>query len=179
MSWTQRFIWAFWIFVIIMLVWQFYDYNKKISTPDPNHPAQDHYFFYMPKAGSGGAAAAAAEHDGPYVEQTDFRVEDGVPTSVSFTCHVTLKNIGKAKATGVEVCVRPFRGTQVYDDTSARNDNKVLPDDSPLAQISQWVTFPDLAPGESSTQSAVFMRANTSDYGENPKPEIIYEPEKK
>jgi hypothetical protein len=182
MSWTQRLIWAFWIFVVIMLLWQFYDYNKKISTPDPAHPTQDHYFFYMPKPGGAQAAAGGpAEHDGPFVEQTGFTIEDNTPTSVSFTCHVTLKNTGKAKATGVQVEVRPYRGTLISDgdDGGARNSTATLPDTDPLAQISQWVTFPDLDPGESSTQSAVFMKQGSHEYGSNPKAEVVFEPEKK
>jgi hypothetical protein len=176
MSWTRRFIWAFWIFVVVMLLWQFYQYNQKLSTPDPTHQTQDHYFFYQPTPG---AAAAPVEHGGPFVEQTGFRVEDSTPTGSSFTCHVTLKNTGKAKAINVEVCVRPFRGTLDGSEDAGLNTNKLLSDDSPRAQINQWITFPDLAPGESSTQSAVFMKQGASEYGSNPKAEISFTPEKK
>jgi hypothetical protein len=175
MSWTRRFIWVFWIFVITMLLWQFYLYNNKLSQPDAQ-PKQEHYFFYQHVA----TAAAPVEHEGPFVEQTDFSVEDNTPTSASFTCHVTLKNIGKGKATNVEVSVRPYRGAFVSDvDDGSRNDNKAIDDNSPLAQVSQWVEFPDLDPGESKTESVVFLKQGSSNYGTNPKPEVIYEPEKK
>jgi hypothetical protein len=182
MSWTQRFIWAFWIFIAIMVVWEAYAYNAKLSKPDPAHPTQDHYFFYMPKAsGDQAAAAAPSEQTGPSVEQTGFTIEDNTPSSSAFTCHVTLKNTGKAKAVGVSVRVRPYHGTLLSnaDDGGARNSDEILPEDSPLAQVSQYVTFPDLAPGESSTQSAVFTKQGSHEYGTNPKPEITFEPEKK
>jgi hypothetical protein len=177
MSWTRRFIWAFWIFLAIMLLWQFYTYNGKIEEAAAQ-PKQEHFFFYQPTVAS--EKAAAAIHDGPYVEQTNFTVEDNTPNNTAFTCHVTLKNTGKAKATSVSVCVRPFRGTALFDpDSAQRNDTKMLPDDSPRGMINQWVTFPDLDPGESSTQSAVFMKNGTGAYGNNPKAEIVYLPEKK
>jgi hypothetical protein len=176
MSWTRRFIWAFWIFVVIMLLWQFTNYNAKISAP-PDHPTQGHFFFYQHTDAD--AAAGAADHQGPFVEQTSFSVEDNTPNSTAFTCHVTLKNTGKAKAINVEVCVRPFRGTLDGDPDNGPNTDKLLDDNSPRAQINQWITFPDLGPGESSTQSAVFMKQGASVYGNNPKAEIVYQPEKK
>ena len=182
MSWTQRFIWAFWIFIAIMVVWEAYDYNEKLAKPDPAHPTQDHYFFYMPKAGGDqNAAGATTGQAGPFVEQTNFTVEDNTPSTVSFTCHVTLKNTGKAKAVAVSVQVRPYRGTLLHDGDSgdSRNSDATVPDASPLGQVSQWVTVPDLAPGESSTQSVVFMKQGTHEYGTNPQAEIVFEPEKK
>ena len=175
MSWTRRFIWAFWIFVAVMLLWQFYTYNAKISAP-PAHPTQDHFFFYQPAPG---AAAAPVEHDGPFVEQSSFTVEDHTPSDSSFTCHVTLKNSGKAKAIDVSVCVRPFRGAIMVTDDNG-NGNRPISDDSPRAQINQWVSFPDLDPGQSVTESVMFMKdSGATAFGENPRPEIVYQPEKK
>jgi hypothetical protein len=176
MSWTRRFIWAFWIFVITMLLWQFYLYNQKISTPDPQHPTQEHYFFYQPKAG---APAVPVTHDGPDVEQTAFRVEDDTPAPGNLTCHVTLKNDGKAKAINVQVRVRPYRGTIAGDVDMGRADLKPIGDDTAMSQFGQWVDFPDLAPDESSTQSVTFMKQAGGNYGHNPSPEIIFQAEKK
>jgi len=178
MSWTRRLIWAFWIFIALMLVWQFYTFNAKISAP-PEHPKPDHYFFYQATKASE-AAAAQASHDSAYVEQTSFSVENNVPNSSAFTCHVTLKNIGKTKAINVEVCVRPFRGALDHDPDSGGNQNtKPVDENSPLGQINQWVGFPDLDPGETSTQSVMFMKAgNSAFFGNNPKAEIVYQPEK-
>ena len=160
-----------------MIFWELYDYNNKLSTPDPLHPTQQHFFFYQHTASK--VSSGPVEHEGPFVEQTGFRVEDNTPTDSSFTCHVTLKNTGKAKAIGVEVCVRPFRGTLDGSEDSGPNTNTPIKDDSPRAQINQWVTFPDLDPGESSTQDAVFMKQGASVFGNNPRAEVTYEPEKK
>ena len=80
----------------------------------------------------------------------------------------------------MEVSVRPYRGAFASDvDDGSRNDTRAINDNSPLAQVSQWVEFPDLDPGESKTESAVFLKQGSSNYGTNSKPEIIYEPEKK
>jgi hypothetical protein len=176
MSWTRRLIWAFWIFIAVMLLWQFYNFNNKISAPS-EHPSDGHFFFYQHTAGT--PSAVPIEHDGPFVEQTRFRTDDGGPQSTTFTCYVTLKNTGKAKAVNVEVCVRPYRGTMEGDEDVGPNSDTPMSDDNPRAQINQWVTFPDLAPGEESTQSATFMKSGAPNYGTNPRAEIVYQPEKK
>jgi len=175
MSWTRRFLWVFWIFVFSMMLWQCYQYNEKISAP-PAQPQPEHFFFYQHTA----AAAVPVEHSGPFVEQTAFDVQDNTPNDTSFTCRVTLKNTGHAKAINVGVSVRPFKGALAHDvDDGGRNDNRTLPDTSPLAQISQWVNFPDLDPGQAVTESVVFTKMSSSLYGQNPTPEIAYEPVKK
>jgi hypothetical protein len=171
-------MWAFWTFIVVMLLWQFYLYNQKLSAPDPAHPDRAHFFFYMPSKAAGTKGVPGA-HDGPYVEQTAFSVSDNTPTSGSFTCHVTLKNTGKAKAIDVEVRVRPFRGTSLNDVEDDKGETPPMDDNSPMAQFGQYVAFPDLAPGESSTQDAVFIKQPGGNYGKNPSPEIIYAPEKK
>jgi hypothetical protein len=178
MSWTRRFIWAFWIFVIAMLLWQFYQYNQKISTPDPQHPTQEHFFFYQPKRG-GDAANAPVVTDGPNVVQAAFQIHDNTPTTSNFTCDVTLKNTGKTKAINVQVRVRPYRGQAAGDLDNGRANITPISDDSPLSQFGQWVDFPDLAPGESNTQSVTFVKQLDGNYGYNPTPEILFEPEKK
>jgi hypothetical protein len=157
--------------------WQLYSCNDKIAQAAAQ-PKQEHFFFYQPTKAS--EAAAAAVHDSAYVEQTGFTVEDNVPGGSSFTCHVTLKNTGKVKAINVEVCVRPYRGALAGDDDGGPNLNRPIPDDSPRAQINQWVSFPDLDPGESSTQDVVFAKDNgPSLYGDNPRAEIVFQREKK
>jgi hypothetical protein len=175
MSWTRRFIWAFWIFVITMLFWEAYQYNQSISTPDPLHPTQEHFFFYQPTKG---AAAAPVVSDGPHVVQSAFSVTEDT-TGPNFTCRVTLKNTGKAKAVNVQVRVRPYRG-QPFGNTDMGSVSPLpVSDDSAIAQFGQWVEFPDLAPGESSTQTVTFMKQIGGNYGNNPTPEILFAPEKK
>jgi hypothetical protein len=162
-----------------MLLWQFYLYNHKLSTPDPAHPQQEHFFFYQPKLNAGVAAAAPVVTDGPNVVQTGFTVQDNTPTSQNFTCKVTLKNVGKAKAVGVQVHVRPYRGQPVGDVDMGRTVLTPVSDDSAIAQFGQWLEFPDLTPGESSTQTVVFVKQVGGNYGTNPSPEIFFEVEKK
>lgn len=160
-----------------MLVWQAYQYNQKISAPDVQHPTDGHYFFYQPNPHA--AAAAPVVTDGPDVEQTAFSVADNTPTTSNFTCSVTLKNKGKAKAVNVQVRVRPYRGQPVGDTDMGRTAITPISDDSAMGQFGQWVDFPDLAPGESSTQSVMFVKQVGGNYGNNPSPEVMFSPEKK
>ncbi len=159
-----------------MLLWQFYQYNQKVSTPDPLHPTQQHFFFYPPKVG---AKAAPMDHNGPFVEQTAFNVLNNSPTPATFTCRVTLKNVGHAKAVNVQVRVRPYRGQPIGDVDMGRTALKPVDDGSPISPYGQWIDFPDLPPGESSTQSATFVKQAGGNFGANPSPEISYSAEKK
>lgn len=177
MSWTRRFIYAFWAFVIIMLLWQAYVYNRNISRVDPLHPTQRQFFFYHTNAHA--KVSPPEERTGPDVQQVAFTVEDNVPGPSNFTCHVTLRNKGHAKAVNVQVQVQPYRGTTVGDEDVGPASIKPINDQSALAQFGQWVSFPDLAPGETSTQSAVFFKQNGAHPGRNASPQIIFQPEKK
>jgi hypothetical protein len=165
----------FWVFIVGMLVWQFYSYNQGLTKQEEEHPTQQHFFFYQTNAAS--LPVAPAKHADAYVEQTGFTVENDTPGRGSFTCHVTLKNNGEAKATGVQVKVRPYRGIEIGDADAGPNTQNVqkLDDNDPLSQMNQWVSFPDLAPGESSTQSAVFLATGNWPPGDNPKPEIVFD----
>jgi hypothetical protein len=176
MSWTRRFIWTFWICLGVLLCWNLYSCNDKIAQ-EAAQPKQDHFFFYQPTKET---AAAAAVPAGPRVEQTGFQVEDNTPTNGAFTCHVTLKNTGKSKAIDVQVCVRPYRGSDAGNEDSGPNVSAPIPDDDPRAQVNQWVSFPDLDAGASSTQSVVFTKEkDATNFGNNPKAEIVFRPEKK
>lgn len=178
MSWTRRFIWAFWIFVITMLLWEFYQYNQKLSVPDAQHPTDGHYFFYQPKATAPGAPPAPAVSDGPDVEQTAFSVRDNTPGTGSITCYVTLTNRGKAKAVNIQVNVRPYYGSTMGDEDNGGGSTPV-PENSPPGLLQQWISFPDLAPGASDTETAVFTKIVGVYFGKNPEPKILFEAEKK
>jgi hypothetical protein len=52
---------------------------------------------------------------------------------------------------------------------------KPLPDNDPASQFGQWVTFPDIAPGQSASGSVVFLNKGTMKPGSNPDPEIVFE----
>jgi hypothetical protein len=178
MSTTRKLIVAFWIFIICMLLWQFYTYDKAQTDAATAHPQQTQFFFIHTNAAS--VVSAPAQKEGPDVQQVAYRVEENTPSTGSFTCDVTLKNLGKTKAVNVQSEVRPFRGTRTDNDDVGRNEATItlLDDSDPRAQLSTWVNFPDLAPGESSTQTTVFLQRTDLAPGPNPKPQIIFEPEK-
>ncbi len=177
MSKTRMAIWAFWIFIIGMMIWEFYSYNQDLTQQAHDHPADGHFFFYHkdPKAVP---KPEQMEHNGPFLTQTGFTVEPGVPNYASFTCHVTVKNIGTAKATNIQVCVRPFKGIKVGDEDLSNKPLQTLPDSDPTSLIDQWVTLPDLAPGQSASQSAVFYNKPGFNPGRNPDPLMRFEAEK-
>ena len=191
MSRTQKLIIAFWIFVLIMLIWQFYSYNQGVTQNAIDHPQQQHFWFTN-SVGAPAAPVAPVVQNGADVEQTGYTIEENAPANGNFTVHVTLKNTGNAKATGVQVHVRPFRGMRLGDEDAGNSVLRTLSDDDPLSQYGQWVDFPDLAPGESSTQSVSFLNQSnatpvipgqtpTGVPGQKPlklKPEIVFSSEK-
>jgi hypothetical protein len=178
MTRTRQLIIAFWVFIIIMLVWQFYTYNQGLSQAAIDHPQQQHFYFFH--TNSTATASAPAHVDGPDVIQSHYKVEEGVPSPGNFTCEMTLKNVGNAKAINIQGSVHPYRGTETGDEDAGPNTQHVatLDDSDYRAQISEWLTFPDLAPGESSTQSVSFIDRTEIKPGQNPKPDIVFEPEK-
>jgi hypothetical protein len=174
----RKLIVAFWIFIVIMLLWQFYTYDQGLKEAEIDHPQQEHFYFFHTNAAS--VAPSQAHIEGPDVEQTLYTVEENAPSLGSFTCHVTLKNIGNAKAVGIQVAVRPYRGTRTDDEDVGPNTQQttILNDNDYRAQLTEWVTFPDLAPGESSAQSVIFLSRTDVKPGPNPKPEILFQAEK-
>ena len=173
----RKLIVAFWIFIVCMLLWQFYDYNQGLKEAAVEHPQQEHFWFTNSVA-TAPAAPAQPKRDGPDVQQTGYSVEDNAPSAGSFTCHVTLKNKGNAKAVAVQVSVRPYRGITRGDEDVGHTDMSILSDSDPISQFGQWVSFPDLAPGESSTQSVIFLSRTDVRPGANPNPEIQFQTEK-
>jgi hypothetical protein len=179
MSRTRMLIISFWIFIGCMLLWQFYQYDQGLTQEAIEHPKQEHFWFTNSVANAAAPVAPSQQHiDGPNVQQVGFEVQKNTPNSASFTCLVTLKNVGNAKAVGVQVNVRPFRGITMGDVDAGHAKTAQIKDSDPLAQMGTWVTFPDLGPGEASTQSAVFTIQSAYDPGTNPNPEILFQPEK-
>jgi hypothetical protein len=176
MTLTRRLIIAFWAFIVIMGIWEFYTYNQGVNQATLDHPQQAHFYFFHT---NGPPVAPSQVHaNGADVEQTAFVVQDNTPSRGNFTCLVTLKNLGNAKATGIQVNVRPYRGVSKSDDDVGRSDTTVLSDNDPTSQFGQYIPFPDLAPGESSTQSVSFLSRDDYKPGKNPNPDIIFETEK-
>jgi hypothetical protein len=172
MSRTRQLIYAFWIFVVMMLFWQFYTYDRHAQQVSIEHPQQEqHFFFLHTNAPTGGPVV----HNDAYVRQISFAARANTPSQGMLTCSVVLRNDGKAKATNVQVMVRPYRGIRLGDDDAGHAKPGYLNDSDPISQLGQWVTFPDLAPGESSTQTAVFVSQQGLTPGDNPGPNIEYQ----
>jgi len=54
-----------------------------------------------------------------------------------------------------------------------------ISDTDPAAQLGKWVTIPDLAPGQSSTNSVVFIdQPDKTPNEDNPQLDITFEPVK-
>ncbi len=158
----------FWCFIGIMLIKSVYDHESRRQLDAQEHPGQQHFFFTQPGSPSGPPPVAGAN-----VQQTHFEVQANTPGPGSFTCLVTVKNLGLTKAENVQVHVRPYKGP-----LRGVDDNRPPPpltDSDPLSQYGSWVSFPDLAPGESNTESVVFLTHPIYYPGNNPKPEIIFE----
>jgi len=182
---------VFWVLIGGMLIWQFYTYNEGLKQAGVEHPTQEHFWFTN-SATAGPAAPTPTRRNEPDVEQTAYSVANNTPSTGSFTCHVTLTNEGNVKAVGVSVRVRPYRGMRLGDEDVGNSPLRILDENDPLSQYGAWVSFPDLAPGESSTQDVTFLRqgnatpviAGVSDTGvpgqapEKLKPEINFSAEK-
>lgn len=159
-----------------MLLWQCYSYDQGRKMAAITHPQQEHFYFFPSNAAP--VAPTPAHRDGADVQQVGYTVQKDTPGTGSMTCHVTLKNEGNAKAVGIQIMVRPYRGVSNFDEDASSQQNIVVSDDDPLSKFGQWITFPDLAPGESNTQSVVFTSRTDFKPGVNPTPTILFQTEK-
>ncbi len=169
---------SFWIFIVGMLLWQFYDYDASVKEEAIVHPQQEHFFFYNTNAGAAPSVVPPPPVNGADVHQVGYSVERNKPGAGNFTVHVVLKNVGNAKATNIQVFVRPFRGTTVGDEDIDRTQAHMLSDNDPTSLYGQSLAFPDLAPGESATQTTVFVSRPGITPGTNPRAQINFQSEK-
>jgi len=184
-SW-RTFIIVFWVFVGGMLAWQAYNYNNQVAAYAQAHPEQ--HAFYDPNAH---ATQTPPKAPAPDVRQAAYQVIPDSPQPGSFTVRFTVKNQGNAAATSIQVKVRPYRGilngqednghahglTPVPSD-GANGSVAPYSDDDPVSQYGQWVNMPDLAPGQSASDSVIFAEEADKIPNENPKLEIDFEPAK-
>ena len=178
MNWWRTLTVAFWTFLFVMLVWQAHNYNSQVEAEAKIHPEK--HYFYNPKAT---AAATQPKVSAPDVRQVAYKVIPHSPQPGNFTVQFTVKNVGNVAATAIQVKVRPYRGIMNGDDDNgnARPNGGVGPisDDDPVSQFGQWVALPDLAPGQSSSNSAVFVdQPGKAANEETPRMEIIFTPVK-
>jgi hypothetical protein len=172
MSQTRWLILLFWVIVIGGLIKGAYDFDSNLQSKAAAHPTADETFF-TPLPGQ--ASAPPAPADAADVQQVAFTTQDDTPGAGSFTCEVTLKNQGNEKARNIQIQVRPFKGAEVGTDEVGHTHPGVLSDTDPRSQLNDWLAFPDLAPGESSTQSIVFTSRPGVEPGQNPKPVINFD----
>jgi len=168
---------AFWIFIGTMLIWQFNTYNGHINQAQAVTPPQQKHFYFLPGAHSTDTLGPAPKPDGADIQQISFTYDKDT-TPGSFICHVVLKNEGNMKGVGIQVLVTPFRGIVLGDPDGGRGPVRTLSDSDPIAQTSQWVTFPDLAPGELNSQDVVFSNYSGYKPGTNSHPQILFHTEK-
>jgi hypothetical protein len=185
MTRMRWFLVGFWAFVALMLAWQFSSYDTAVDRQLAEHPKQEHYYYNgsaspfgtTPDEQGGGANPNVHVAD---VRQTAYQTEADVPNPGMTTATVVVKNQGNTKAVSVQVYVRPYRGGQVGggDLRGGGNPSGPLSDEDPYAQLGQWVSFPDLAPGESASEKATFTTLPGLRPGPNPNPKIVFETEK-
>lgn len=167
---------AFWVFVGVMLVWQFSSYNSSVDRELKEHPKQEHFFY-------GGAAdqytkpAAPEVNPNADVREVDYQVKAHTPSAGSAVATIFLKNVGSKKAIDVQVFVRPYRGS-IPADAEQGGNSQPLTDDNYVSQLGQWVTFPDIPPGQIVSQTYTFTEQSDYRPGNNPDPKIVFQTEK-
>jgi len=156
-----------------MLIRQFMDYNSRLDKETIEN-AKSQHFFAVPSATP---KSSGNDTQGADVSQISFSIKNDVPGAGSFTAFIVVKNQGNAKAVGVQVLARPYRGILVggTDQRMSHDPIHRLPENDPLSQFGKWVDFPDLAPGETSTQSVIFVNQPNVSPGNNPNPQITFE----
>lgn len=176
MTRTNWLILGFWGFIGFMLIWQFLDYNSHIDKVAEEHPVQTQFFYFHTNS----APVHASKMQGPNIVQASYWTEPGKPSTGMFTSHIVLKNLGLTKAIDIQILVRPYRGIVMGDADNGRTTSGLIPlnDNDPLSQYGQWASFPDLAPGESATETIVFMAQSGTRLGDNPNPQIIFSADK-
>jgi hypothetical protein len=179
MSRRNQALTAFWVLIVVLLGWQFYQYNQELSRPAADGSDSRKHYFFLQTNGGANPAAPAAPAEAAIIKQRTFDVQKDEPNPSMFTCVVTVKNVGNAKATGIQVEVRPYKDASTGDeDVGGLGSIAPMAPTDPRQQISQWVTFPDLAPGESATEKAVFVAQQNCNPGKNPDPQITFQSEK-
>jgi hypothetical protein len=168
MTTTRWLIAAFW--VAMFLVGAFYLVQSLLAPPPP--PVPEKHWFPPPLPGSVPPAASP---------NADVRlaayVMKKVPNSSTFNVDVTVKNVGLKKATDIQVKIQPYNGTMDTSTTQHGPDEiPDLPKGDPMATVFQWVTFPDLPPGQSSTQTLTFSMRDDAEPAESlPNPQVQFQ----
>jgi hypothetical protein len=168
---TRWLILLFWVFVIGMLLKQCHDSDAARQQQFQVNPPPSHFFFTPPPKPPPPPAPPKAGAD---VQQIRFIVQDNTPGPGTFTCQITVQNKGLSRAHNIQVQVRPFFGAHKDDEGGRINDTSLSSVDT-IQQMSTWVSFPDLNPGETSTQTTTFLDQLHIHPGYNSQPQITFE----
>ncbi len=171
MTRTRWLIALFWIVVGALLLEQCHEATEKAIKEGRDNPPRQ-YFFTAPPGPAQPAAPAVKEPD---VRQTAFTVKEETPGPGSFTCYVTLRNFGAVHRPRHLDPGPAYRGVRYGAEDIGHLSHRVLAETDPLSQYSASLSFPDLKPGESSTQPVVFLNQANVKPGFNPRPEISFE----
>jgi hypothetical protein len=91
---------------------------------------------------------------------------------MTFTVDVVIKNFGQTKATGVQVCIQPYVGNKDTDPAQPGPDEiPAQPGGDPMANVTQWVNFSDIGPGETATQTITLPMRSDADPAE-----VVFKP---
>ena len=171
---TRWLIVVFWVVVTALLLHECMQ-EDAIRVQQGNAEKKRQYFFVPPINAPKPASTPAPPVIGADVRQVSFTTKLNTPGTGSFTCYMTVRNVGLSPATSIRAYMRPYRGAGYGDLDIGTKKFHILKDTEPLSQYGAWVTFPDLKPGESNTQSAVFYDHPNVKAGYNPNPEINFE----
>jgi hypothetical protein len=162
---TRWLIAAFWTIILCIGVSYMF---QSVTAPVPPPPVARHW---MPPP-LPGAPVASQDADVRLIHY----VPHIVPGAMTFTCDVVVKNFGKKKATEVQVRIQPYVGNKDTNPAQPGPDEiPAQPGGDPMANITQWVSFSDLGPGETATQSLTFPMRSDADPAQAFKPQVTFQ----
>ncbi len=163
---TRWAIAAFWTILIVMGGYYAVYYAM---LPPPPQPPEPHWF--PPAPGTPAPPAPNAE-----VKLMHY-VEHTTPGSAEFSVDVTVQNVGGKKATAVQVTVHPYVGNTDVD--KSQNGPDEIPNQmggDPMRLVVQNLSYPDLDPGQSATQSFTLpMRSDADAAQRDDKAQVVFQ----
>ena len=164
---TRWLITAFWAVMLLLAAKYFF---AGILAPVPPPPPPEKHWFAPGMPGSTPAPTASVAD----VRLTHY-VPKVAPGGMSFTADVTIQNFGQKKATGIQVRIQPYVGTGGSSSTPGPDEIPVYSGGDPMANVFQWLDFPDLAAGATETQSLTMPMRSDADPAESFKPQVVFQ----
>ena len=171
MSW---FYLCFWVFVLGMLFWQFQNYNSNLTHEYASRPAKEEHFFYY----TNHMAHPQPAINGPILKQISYSLQYNSPGAGMITARFTVQNTGNVKARNIVMQIFPYQGgVRGGDVDDGHTKAQYMNANDPIVQINQSVNLPDLAPGETTLQTASFYAQTDVTPGDNPVPQFTFTPD--